>query len=114
MNITRHSPRFPIPRQLRVWAPDNIRLCFITFRESKSSRKPLNISQDLGEKLAIFGRVNGVSGHTATINQSYVLGAVYNNPLDRNPLDQIGLAFAYNKIDEDAVGSKLNHDSEKI
>lgn len=74
----------------------------------------LNISQDLGEKLAIFGRVNGVSGHTATINQSYVLGAVYNNPLDRNPLDQIGLAFAYNKIDEDAVGSKLNHDSEKI
>jgi len=74
----------------------------------------LNISQDLGEKFSVFGRINGISGHTETINQSYVLGAVYNNPLDRNPLDQIGLAFAYNKIDEDAVGSNLSHDSEKI
>ena len=43
-----------------------------------------------------------------------VLGGVYNNPLDRNPLDQIGLAFAYNKIDEKAVGSKLDHDAEKV
>ena len=74
----------------------------------------LNISQDIGDKLAVFGRINGVSGHTETINRSYVLGAVYNNPLDRNPLDQIGLAFAYNHINEKAVGSKLNHESEKI
>lgn len=74
----------------------------------------LNFSQNIGEKFNIFARINGVSGHTADINQSYVLGAVYNNPLDRNPLDQIGLAFAYNKIDEDTVGSKLTHNSEKI
>ena len=73
-----------------------------------------NLSQDFGEKWNVFARVNGVSGHTATINQSWVLGTVYNNPLNRNPLDQIGLAFAYNKIDEKAVGSKLDHDSEKI
>ena len=65
-------------------------------------------------KLAVFSRINGVSGHTETIKRSYVLGAVYNNPLDRNPLDQIGLAFAYNQINEKAVGSKLNHESEKI
>jgi len=74
----------------------------------------LNMSQNFGEKLSLFARANGVSGHTATINQSYVLGGVYNDPLDRNPLDQIGLAFAYNKIDEKAVGSNLAHHSEKI
>ena len=74
----------------------------------------LNLSQNFGEKLSLFARLNGVSGHTADINLSYVLGGVYNNPLDRNPLDQIGLAFAYNQIDEDAVGSPLSHDSEKI
>lgn len=74
----------------------------------------LNFSQDFGEKLSLFARINGVSGNVADINQSWVLGAVYNNPLDRNPLDQIGLAFAYNKIDDKAVGSKLEHDSEKI
>ena len=74
----------------------------------------LNLSQNIGDKLAVFSRINGVSGHTETIKRSYVLGAVYNNPLDRNPLDQIGLAFAYNQINEKAVGSKLNHESEKI
>ncbi len=74
----------------------------------------LNMSQNIGEKFAVFGRINGVSGHTEPINQSYVLGAVYNDPLDRNPLDQIGIAFAYNKIDEEAVGSSLAHNSEKI
>lgn len=74
----------------------------------------LNMSQNIGEKFAVFGRINGVSGHTEPINQSYVLGAVYNDPLERNPLDQIGFAFAYNKIDEKAVGSKLTHNSEKI
>lgn len=73
-----------------------------------------NFSQNFGKKLSLFARINGVSGHTADINQSWVLGGVYNNPLDRNPLDQIGLAFAYNKIDQDAVGSNLAHESEKI
>lgn len=74
----------------------------------------LNLSQNIGEKFSIFAKINGVSGNTATINQSWVLGGVYNNPLDRNPLDQIGLAFAYNKIDEKAVGSDIYHNSEKI
>ena len=74
----------------------------------------LNFSQNLGDKWAVFARVNGVSGNQATIDQSWVLGTVYNNPLDRNPLDQIGLAVAYNKINEKAVGSKLNHDAETV
>jgi len=74
----------------------------------------LNFSQDVGEKLSLFARINGVSGSVAEIDQSWVLGGVYNNPLDRNPLDQIGLAFAYNKINEEAVGSPLSSNSEKI
>jgi len=74
----------------------------------------LNLSQNIGEKLSLFGRINGVSGNVATINQSWVLGGVYNNPLNRNPLDQIGWAFAYNRIDKKAVGSKIDHKSEKV
>ena len=42
------------------------------------------------------------------------MGGVYNNPLNRNSLDQIGLAYAYNKLDEAAVGEKLNHKAEQI
>lgn len=74
----------------------------------------LNLSQNIGEKLSLFGRVNGVSGNVASIKQSWFLGGVYNNPLNRNPLDQIGLAFAYNRIDKKAVGSETEHKSEKV
>ena len=74
----------------------------------------LNLSQNIGEKLSVFARVNEVSGSMEEIRQSWVLGGVYNNPLDRNPLDQIGLAYAYNKIDEAAVGETLSCDAEQV
>lgn len=74
----------------------------------------LNVSQNMGEKLSLFGRINGVSGNVADAKMSWVAGGVYNNPFDRNPLDQIGLAFTYNKINAKAVGSALTHKNEKI
>ncbi|MBS4773025.1 MAG: carbohydrate porin [Proteobacteria bacterium] len=74
----------------------------------------LNFSQDFGEKFSLFGRINGVSGSQAEIDQSWVLGMAFNNPFDRNSLDQIGFAGAYNKINENAVGEPLAHDAETI
>lgn len=86
-----------------------------TFKQTETTNGwSLNLSQDIGEKWSVFARVNGVSGSVSEINQSWVLGMVYNNPLDRNPLDQIGFAGAYNKIDEAAVGEEISHDSEKV
>lgn len=74
----------------------------------------VNLSQNIGKKWNIFGRVNGVSGHMDTIDQSWSGGVVWLNPLDRNELDQIGLAYAYNKINEEAVGEPLAHDAEQV
>ena len=74
----------------------------------------LNLSQDFGEKLSLFARINGVSGNIADFKNSYVIGGVYNNPLDRNPLDQIGLAAAYNKINKKAAGTDTKHDYETV
>ncbi len=74
----------------------------------------VNLQQAINEKFALFGSLSGVSGHVATIDQSYTLGAVYNNPLDRNELDQIGLAYAYNHIDEEAVGAQIYHSAEQV
>ena len=74
----------------------------------------LNLSQDIGEKLSLFARVNETSGDMEEIRQSWVLGGVYNNPLNRNSLDQIGVAYAYNKLDESAVGEVLEHDAEQV
>ncbi len=73
-----------------------------------------NASQNLNDKWAIFGRINGVSGEQAEIDTSYLLGVVMNNPFDRNPLDQIGFAGALNHINEDAVGSPIEHNYEKV
>lgn len=74
----------------------------------------LNFSQNLGEKFNIFARVNGVSGHMDTIEQSWSGGMVWLNPLERNSLDQIGVAYALNKINETAVGMPLAHDVEHV
>lgn len=58
----------------------------------------VNMSQNLTEKWGVFMRANAATGDSMPIKQSYVLGGVYNDPLNRNPLDQIGLAAAYNKV----------------
>lgn len=74
----------------------------------------INLSQNIGEKWSVFGRINGVSGDVAEIEQSWVAGVVWLNPLNRNSLDQIGLAYAYNKLNEEAVGEPLEHDAEQV
>lgn len=74
----------------------------------------LNLSQNLGEKFNVFARVNGVSGHMDTIEQSWSGGVVWLNPLERNDLDQIGFGYALNKVNEEAVGAPLAHDTEHV
>ncbi len=54
-------------------------------------------SQSIGEKWAVFLRANTASGSSWKIQSSVAGGGVLNNPLGRNPLDQIGLGMAWNK-----------------
>ena len=65
----------------------------------------VNMSQNLTQKWGVFLRANAATGDSMPITQSYVLGGVYNNPLNRNPLDQIGFAVAYNKVSKDYFDS---------
>lgn len=65
----------------------------------------LNLQQNIGEKWAVFARVNGTAKTPNGIRQSYVLGGVWNNPLNRNSLDQIGLAAAVNKLNPASNGA---------
>ena len=64
----------------------------------------INIQQNINDKLSVFGRINGVTGNTEPISQSYVIGGVINNPLNRNELDQIGFATAINKLNRKVNG----------
>lgn len=74
----------------------------------------VNLSQNIGTKWNVFARLNGVTGDMDTIEQSFSGGVVRLDPLDRNDLDQIGLAYAYNKINENAVGEPLAHKAEQV
>ena len=74
----------------------------------------VNMQQNIGEKWAAFGRINGATGNVVSIKNSYVAGMVYNNPLNRNELDQIGLAYAYNDLSAKAVGEKLDDSAEQV
>lgn len=63
----------------------------------------LNLMQNFG-KWGVFTRINGVS-KDEPIKQSYALGTVYNNPLGRNALDQIGVAVVLNKLNKSVNGA---------
>lgn len=63
-----------------------------------------NAMQNIG-KFGIFGRINGASHSPEAIKQSYVAGGVLNNPLNRNALDQIGLSYALNKLNQPVNGA---------
>ncbi len=71
----------------------------------KTNGWSFNAQQNIGKKTAVFARVNGASKGITGIRQSYVLGGVYNNPLNRNALDQIGIAAAVNKLDKGVNGA---------
>ncbi|MDE6224457.1 MAG: carbohydrate porin, partial [Alphaproteobacteria bacterium] len=52
----------------------------------------------------LFVRVSATYNSPEEINQTYVIGGVMNNPLNRNQLDQIGLATSINKVNKEVVG----------
>ena len=64
----------------------------------------LNSQQGLTDKWTIFNRINGISEEILPISRSYVLGAAYKDPLDRNPLDVITFAAAYNQLSAQGLG----------
>lgn len=74
----------------------------------------INMQQNIGEKWALFGRINGVTGNMVDIKNSYVAGMVYNNPFNRNELDQFGLAYAYNDLNKKAVDEKMYESAEQV
>ena len=87
---------------------------YVTEQPQTTTGWSLNAQQNIGAKWAVFGRINGVSGNVSAIKNSYSAGAVYNNPFERNPLDQIGAAYVYNDIDATAVGESISETGEHV
>ena len=71
----------------------------------------LNSQQGLTDKWTIFSRINGISEEILPVSRSYVLGAAYKDPLNRNPLDVITFAAAFNKLSAQGLGYPPYHRS---
>lgn len=64
----------------------------------------VNAMQNLGDKFAVFGRANGSTGGATAIKNSYVMGAAWLDPLERNPQDAITFGAAYNRLSAKGMG----------
>lgn len=69
----------------------------VVLQPQQSEGLSISASQAIGADWGLFLRANTAWGSTWNIQSSIAGGAVYNNPLGRNPLDQIGLGYAWNK-----------------
>lgn len=74
----------------------------------------VNAEENLGGKWSAFGRANGSVNNIMPIKQSYVLGFSYRNPLNRNPLDAITVAAAYNRLSKKALGEPYVRTGETV
>jgi hypothetical protein len=59
--------------------------------------------QKIDAKWGLFLRANGASGTAVPIETSIAWGGIYNNPLERNKLDQVGLGLFWDKTNLKAV-----------
>jgi len=71
---------------------------------SNSAGASFNAAQNIDEKWGLFLRANGASGTANPIETSIAWGGIYNDPLGRNKLDQIGLGIFWDKANLKAVG----------
>ncbi len=85
---------------------------FLIYNTRKVPQQPssttgwsVNLSQNIGKKLNIFGRANGASGNAFPIQRSFIAGVALSNPLNRNSQDLIGLAGSVNRINKNATGT---------
>lgn len=68
-----------------------------------------NMQQNMGDKWALFGRVNASSNGATAVKNSFALGAAYLDPLNRNPLDSIVAGIAYNRLSRKGLDHPTDH-----
>lgn len=79
-----------------------------------SSGLSFSASQPFGEHWGAFLRANTAWNSSWYIQSSVAGGAVYNNPLGRDPLDQIGLGLAWNRTNQSLYAGTFARPSETM
>ena len=86
----------------------------VEMQPQASSGLSFNASQQLGRQWGLFLRANTAWNSSQYIQSSIAGGAVYNNPLGRAPLDQIGLGLAWNKVNQTLYAGTFAQPSETM
>ena len=86
----------------------------VEMQPQASSGLSFSASQPVGDKGGLFLRANTVWNSSQPIQSSVAGGAVYNNPLGRAPLDQIGLGFAWNRVNQALYAGTFTRPSESM
>ena len=86
----------------------------VVLQPQASSGLSFSASQALGEHWGLFVRANTAWNSSWYIQSSIAGGAVYNNPLGRDPLDQIGLGIAWNRTNQNLYAGAFALPSETM
>ena len=74
----------------------------------------LSLQQPLSRQWLVFARANYASSGPAAASRSLAFGAGWQNPLGRNPQDVILLGLAFNRLNQQAFDSPLQHKHENV
>jgi hypothetical protein len=77
---------------------------FIPGVSNSSTGISFSASQAFADKWGALLRVNNATGSDIPIRSSVAVGGVRNNPFDRNPADQAGLALGWNRTNREFIG----------
>ncbi|WP_422010558.1 carbohydrate porin [Reyranella sp.] len=86
----------------------------VQMQPQASTGLSFSASQPLGEQWGVFLRANTAWNSSQYIQSSIAGGAVYNNPLGRAPLDQIGLGIAWNRVNQSLYADTYVNPSETM
>ncbi|UYN95749.1 MAG: carbohydrate porin [Enhydrobacter sp.] len=86
----------------------------VTAQPQAGSGLSFSASQPIGPHWGVFVRANTAWNSSWYIQSSIAGGAVYNDPLGRDPLDQIGLGFAWNRTNQALYGGTFARPSETM
>jgi hypothetical protein len=73
-----------------------------------------NAVQNLDDTWGLFARANASTGSVAAIERSIAGGVIMNDPLGRNPDDQLGFGLAWNKTNKSVFTGVATRDSEVV
>ena len=79
-------------------------------QKENSTGYSVNLMQDINDRYGLFSRLSWVSDSSIGFDAAYSVGGVINDPLYRNELDQIGLAYVHNDLNDNINSDRIYYE----